>query len=80
MRSPPPLVLSGQSMAFEAGIDPAPLNMVPAHHYMHPQLIYHPQYVRDPMGTFIPPSKIIILSLSFLKRLKILIILFNFIF
>ncbi|XP_025411729.1 protein split ends isoform X2 [Sipha flava] len=58
MRSPPPLVLSGQSMAFEAGIDSVPINMVPAHHYIHPQLIYHPQYVRDPMGAFIPPRNL----------------------
>lgn len=57
MRSPSPLVLSGQPMSFEAGIDSAPINMVPAHHFLHPQLIY-PHYIRDSMGAFIPPSKL----------------------
>lgn len=58
MRSPSPLVLSGQPMPYDAGIDTAPLNMVPAHHFLHPQLIY-PHYLRDSMGgAFIPPSKI----------------------
>lgn len=58
MRSPSPLVLSGQPMSFEAGIDTAPINMVPAHHYLHhPQLMY-PHYIRDTMGNFISPSKI----------------------
>lgn len=58
MRSPSPLVLSGQPMPFEAGIESTPINMVPAHHFLHhPQLIY-PHYLRDSMGAFIPPSKI----------------------
>lgn len=58
MRSPSPLVLSGQPMSFEAaGVDSTPLNMVPAHHFLHPQLIY-PHYLRDSMGGFIPPSNI----------------------
>lgn len=57
MRSPSPLVLSGQTMSYDGGIDTAPLNMVPAHHFLHPQLIY-PHYLRDSMGAaFIPPSK-----------------------
>ncbi|KAL4084571.1 hypothetical protein QTP88_027514 [Uroleucon formosanum] len=57
MRSPSPLVLSGQPMSFEAGIDSASINMVPAHHFLHPQLIY-PHYIRDSMGAFIPPRNI----------------------
>ncbi|KAF0765942.1 msx2-interacting protein-like isoform X1 [Aphis craccivora] len=57
MRSPSPLVLSGQPMSFEAGIDSTPINMVPAHHFLHPQLIY-PHYIRDSMGAFIPPRNI----------------------
>lgn len=57
MRSPSPLVISGQPMSYDASIDAASLNMVQAHHYLHPQLIY-PHYLRDSMGAFIPPSKI----------------------
>lgn len=66
MRSPSPLVLSGQPMSFEAGIDSAPINMVPAHHFLHPQLIY-PHYIRDSMGAFIPPSKFKIYFIIFQK-------------
>lgn len=58
MRSPSPLVLSGQPMPYEVNIDSPSLNMVPTHPFLHPQLIY-PHYLRDSMGTFIPPSKII---------------------
>lgn len=57
MRSPSPLVISGQPMPFDANIDTAAINMVPAHHFMHPQLIY-PHYLRDSIGPFVPPSKI----------------------
>lgn len=54
MRSPSPLVISGQPITYDASIDAASLNL--AHHYLHPQLIY-PHYLRDSMGAFIPPSK-----------------------
>lgn len=57
MRSPSPLVMSGQSMPFEAISDSVPLNIVPPHHFLHHQLIY-PHYIREPMGSFISSSKI----------------------
>lgn len=54
MRSPSPLVIAGQPLPFESGIDSSSINLVPAHTFLHPQLIY-PHYIRDAMNTFIPP-------------------------
>ncbi|VVC45470.1 Hypothetical protein CINCED_3A008269 [Cinara cedri] len=58
MRSPSPLVLSGQPLPFEAGVDSTPINLVPAHHFIHPQLIYPHHYLRDSMGAFIPTRNV----------------------
>ncbi|XP_050524813.1 protein split ends isoform X2 [Daktulosphaira vitifoliae] len=62
MRSPSPHPsLPGQTIAYDTSVDPAAINMVSAHHYMHPQLLY-PHYIRDSLGAYIPPRTVKVVS------------------